>query len=67
MPPFQYRTVQDPYVGSITNLMGAGSRARAQSIREVGDIRAKEALEKGAITSQMIGSLGLREPSRSEG
>ena len=58
MPPFQYRTVQDPYVGSITNLMGAGSRARAQSIREVGDIRAKEALEKGAITSQMIGSLG---------
>jgi hypothetical protein len=58
MPPFQYRTVRDPYVGSITNLMGAGPRARAQSIREVGDIRAEEAREKGAITSQMIGSLG---------
>jgi hypothetical protein len=58
MPPFQYRTVQDPYVGSITNLMGAGPAAEAQSIRDVGAIRAQESLQKGDIRSNLIGGLG---------
>ena len=58
MPPFQYRTVQDPYVGSITNLMGAGPAAEAQSIRDVGAIRAQESLQKGDIRANLIGNLG---------
>ena len=57
MPPFQYRTFQDPYVGDITRLMGAGPEAEARSIREVGNIRAQEAQQKGAITAGLVGNL----------
>jgi hypothetical protein len=57
MPPFQYRTVKDPYVGDITRLMGAGPAAEARSIREVGNIRAEEAQQKGAITAGLVGNL----------
>jgi hypothetical protein len=58
MPPFQYRTFQDPYVGDITRLMGAGPEAEARSIREVGNIRAQEAQQKGAIRSNLAQGLG---------
>jgi hypothetical protein len=58
MPPFQYRTFQDPYVGSITSLMGAGPEAEARSIRDVGDIRAEEAIQKGGIRSNLVRGLG---------
>ena len=57
MPPFQYRTFQDPYVGDITRLMGAGPEAQARSIREIGNIRAQEAQQKGAITAGLVGNL----------
>ena len=58
MPPFRYNAYQDPYVGSITSLMGQPSAIQAQSVREIGDVRAQEALQKGAATAQMIGGLG---------
>ena len=58
LPPFQYNAYQDPYVGDITSLMGQPSAIQAQSVREIGDIRAGEARQKGAATAQMIGSLG---------
>ena len=58
MPPFQYRTVQDPYVGDITRLMGAGPEAEARSIRDIGNIRAEEAQQKGVIRSNLVQGLG---------
>ena len=58
MPPFRYNAYQDPYVGDITSLMGQPSAIQAQSVREIGNVRAQEARDKGAATAQMIGSLG---------
>jgi hypothetical protein len=58
MPPFQYRTFQDPYVGDITRLMGAGPEAEARSIRDIGNIRAQEAQQKGAIRANLAQGLG---------
>jgi hypothetical protein len=58
LPPFRYNAYQDPYVEDITSLMGQPSAIQARSVREIGDIRAGEALQKGAATAQMIGSLG---------
>lgn len=58
LPPFRYNAYQDPYVEDITSLMGQPSAIQAQSVREIGGIRAEEALQKGAATAQMIGSLG---------
>jgi ribosomal protein S10 len=58
MPPFQYRTVQDPYVGDITRLMGAGPEAEARSIRDIGNIRAEEAQQKGVIRANLVQGLG---------
>jgi hypothetical protein len=60
MPPFRYRdhAFQDPYVGDITRLMGAGPEAEARSIREVGNIRAQESQQKGAIRSNLAQGLG---------
>ena len=59
MSPFRYRdyAVQDPYVGDITRVMGEGPAAEARSIREVGNIRAEEAQQKGAITAGLVGNL----------
>ena len=51
MPPFRYNAYQDPYVGDITSLMGQPSAIQAQSVREIGNVRAQEARDKGAATA----------------
>jgi hypothetical protein len=57
MPPFQYRTYQDPYVGTVLDLMGAAGSERARAEEAIGNIRAQQALSKGQSMSQMVGGL----------
>ena len=57
MPPFQYRTYQDPYIGSVLDLMGRRTDARARSREAVGAIRAQEAQAKAQATGQMVSGL----------
>lgn len=58
MPPFQYRTYQNPYVGTIIDLMGRGPAAQARAIEAVGNIRAEEARAQGQNRRQLITRLG---------
>ncbi len=58
MPPFEYRPFEDPYVGTISDLMGRGDEARANALLRIGEIQARAAQERGQAWSGAVQSLG---------
>jgi hypothetical protein len=58
MPPFEYQTFIDPYVGSIASLVGAEGRAQASAAEEIAAIRAQEALQRGQAWGGAIEGIG---------
>ena len=47
MPPFEYKPFVNPYIGSISELMGKGDEAKAQALLRIGEIQAREAEQRG--------------------
>ena len=58
MPPFQYKTFVDPYVGSIAQLMGQQGERQADAAERIAAIRAQEALQRGEIWGGAIQGIG---------
>ena len=58
MPPFKYEPFQNPYVGSIIDLMGQGDEAKAQALTRVGEIEAQAARQRGQIWSGAVQNVG---------
>jgi hypothetical protein len=58
MPPFQYKTFIDPYVGSIAQLMGQQGQRQADAAERIAAIRAQEALQRGEIWGGAIQGIG---------
>ena len=58
MPPFQYDTFVDPYVGSIAQLMGQQGQRQADAAERIAAIRAQEATQRGDIWGGAIQGIG---------
>ena len=58
MAPFKYEPFQNPYVGSIIDLMGQGDEAKAQALTRVGEIEAQAARQRGQAWSGAVQSVG---------
>ena len=59
MPPFRYDPYQSPFVGSISQLLGAQGDIRAQQAVNVGNAQAQAALVSGNAWAQAGTGLGL--------
>ena len=58
MPPFEYKPFVNPYIGSISELMGKGDEAKAQALLRIGDIQAREAEQRGQAWGNAIQGIG---------
>lgn len=58
MPPFRYDPYVDPYVGTISDLMGKGDEARANALLRIGEIQARAAQERGQAWGGAIAGIG---------
>ena len=58
MAPFKYEPFQNPYVGSIIDLMGKGDEAKAQALLRVGEIEAQAARQRGQVWGGAIQGAG---------
>lgn len=56
--PFEYKPFVNPYIGSISELMGKGDEAKAQALLRIGDIQAREAEQRGEIYGNAIQNVG---------
>jgi len=58
MPPFKYEAFVNPYIGSISELMGKGDEAKAQALLRIGEIQARAAEQRGQAWGNAIQGLG---------
>lgn len=58
MPPFQYDTFVNPYVGTIGQLIGREGQIRAQQAQRIGEIEARAAENRGQIWGNAIQGIG---------
>jgi hypothetical protein len=58
MPPFEYKPFVNPYIGSISELMGKGDEAKAQALLRIGEIQAREAEQRGQAWGNAIQGIG---------
>ena len=58
MPPFRYDPFVDPYVGTISDLMGKGDEAKARALLAIGEIQARAAEQRGQAWGGSVESLG---------
>ena len=58
MPPFEYKPFINPYIGSISELMGKGDEAKAQALLRIGEIQARAAEQQGQAWGNAIQGLG---------
>jgi hypothetical protein len=56
--PFEYKPFVNPYIGSISELMGKGDEAKAQALLRIGDIQARESEKRGEIYGNAIQNVG---------
>jgi hypothetical protein len=58
MPPFRYEAFVNPYIGSISELMGKGDQAKAEALLRIGEIQARAAEQRGQAWGNAIQGLG---------
>ena len=58
MPPFEYKPFVNPYIGSISELMGKGDEAKAAALIRIGEIQARAAEQQGQAWGNAIQGLG---------
>ena len=58
MPPFEYKPFINPYIGSISELMGKGDEAKAAALIRIGEIQARAAEQQGQAWGNAIQGLG---------
>jgi len=58
MPPFEYKPFINPYIGSISELMGKGDEAKAEALLRIGEIQARAAEQQGQAWGNAIQGLG---------
>jgi len=58
MPPFKYEAFVNPYIGSISELMGKGDQAKAEALLRIGEIQARAAEQRGQAWGNAIQGLG---------
>ena len=58
MPPFKYEAFVNPYIGSISELMGKGDEAKAQALLRIGEIQARAAEQRGQAWGNAVQGVG---------
>ena len=58
MPPFKYEAFVNPYIGSISELMGKGDEAKAQALLRIGEIQARAEEQRGQAWGNAVQSIG---------
>jgi hypothetical protein len=58
MPPFKYEAFVNPYIGSISELMGKGDQAKAEALLRIGEIQARAEEQRGQAWGNAIQGLG---------
>jgi len=57
MPPFKYEAFVNPYIGSISELMGKGDEAKAQALLRIGEIQARAEEQRGQAWGNAVQGL----------
>jgi len=58
MPPFKYEAFVNPYIGSISELMGKGDQAKAEALLRIGEIQARAEEQRGQAWGNAVQGLG---------
>ena len=58
MPPFRYEAFVNPYIGSISELMGKGDQAKAEALLRIGEIQARAEEQRGQAWGNAVQGLG---------
>jgi hypothetical protein len=58
MPPFKYEAFVNPYIGSISELMGKGDQAKAEALLRIGEIQARAAEQRGQAWGNAVQGVG---------
>ena len=58
MPPFEYKPFVNPYIGSISALMGKRGDVDAEAVTRIGDIQAADIARRGQAWGSAVEGLG---------